>query len=108
MKLVTVDIDGAERAGVLLGDHLLDRTAAAAALSSPAATGSVLDILKGMDLNEVRNELQTQVRDTSGQRRKKAIKRLRVIEAFRKSGNKPEWMVLTVLPVLPPELHPMV
>ncbi len=69
---------------------------------------SVLDILKDMDLDEVRNELQTQVRDTSGQRRKKAIKRLRVIEAFRKSGNKPEWMVLTVLPVLPPELHPMV
>ncbi len=69
---------------------------------------SVLDILKEMDLNEVRNDLQTQVRDTSGQRRKKAIKRLRVIEAFRKSGNKPEWMVLTVLPVLPPELHPMV
>ncbi len=69
---------------------------------------SVLEILKEMDLDAVRDDLQTQVRDTSGQRRKKAIKRLRVIEAFRKSGNKPEWMVLTVLPVLPPELHPMV
>ncbi|MDA1297098.1 MAG: DNA-directed RNA polymerase subunit beta' [Chloroflexi bacterium] len=69
---------------------------------------SVLEILKNTDLDEVRSELQVQVRDTSGQRRKKAIKRLRVIEAFRKSGNKADWMIITVLPVLPPELHPMV
>jgi len=69
---------------------------------------SVLEILQNTDLDAVRVDLQDQVRNTSGQRRKKAIKRLRVIESFRKSGNKPEWMVLTVLPVLPPELHPMV
>ena len=69
---------------------------------------SVLEILQNTDLDAVRVELQDQVRNTSGQRRKKAIKRLRVVEAFRKSGNKAEWMVLTVLPVLPPELHPMV
>jgi DNA-directed RNA polymerase subunit beta' len=69
---------------------------------------SVLEILKNTDLDAVRVDLQDQVRNTSGQRRKKAIKRLRVVEAFRKSGNKAEWMVLTVLPVLPPELHPMV
>ena len=69
---------------------------------------SVLEILQNMDLDAVRADLQDQVRNTSGQRRKKAIKRLRVVEAFRKSGNKTEWMILTVLPVLPPELHPMV
>jgi len=69
---------------------------------------SILEILQSTDMDAVRADLQDQVRNTSGQRRKKAIKRLRVIEAFRKSGNKPEWMVLTVLPVLPPELHPMV
>ncbi len=69
---------------------------------------SVLEVLKKTDLDEIRRDLSDQVRNTSGQRRKKAIKRLRVIEAFRKSGNKPDWMVLTVLPVLPPELHPMV
>jgi DNA-directed RNA polymerase subunit beta' len=69
---------------------------------------SVLEILQTMDLDAVRVDLQDQVRNTSGQRRKKAIKRLRVVEAFRKSGNKSEWMILTVLPVLPPELHPMV
>ncbi len=69
---------------------------------------SVLEILQNTNLDEIRVDLQDQVRNTSGQRRKKAIKRLRVVEAFRKSGNKAEWMILTVLPVLPPELHPMV
>jgi len=69
---------------------------------------SVLEILEDTDLDSVRIDLLDQVRNTSGQRRKKAIKRLRVVEAFRKSGNKSEWMILTVLPVLPPELHPMV
>ena len=52
--------------------------------------------------------LQKEIRDTSGQRQKKAYKRLRLIESFRKSGNKPEWMIMTVQPVLPPELRPMV
>ncbi len=69
---------------------------------------AVLDILKEMDLDAKRVELQETIRTTSGQRRQKAIKTLRVVEAFRKSGNKPEWMVLSVLPVLPPELRPMV
>ena len=69
---------------------------------------SVLEILQNTDLDDLRTDLQDQVRNTSGQRRKKAIKRLRVVEAFRKSGNKAEWMILTVLPILPPELHPMV
>ena len=69
---------------------------------------AVLDVLKVLDLDDTRNKLQEEIRSTSGQRRKKAIKTLRVVEAFRKSGNKPEWMVLTVLPVLPPELRPMV
>ena len=50
----------------------------------------------------------TRSQTTSGQRRKKATKRLSVVEAFRKSGNRPEWMILTVLPVLPPDLRPMV
>ncbi|NQU97784.1 MAG: DNA-directed RNA polymerase subunit beta', partial [Chloroflexi bacterium] len=69
---------------------------------------AILDILKHLSMDDLRADLREQVRNTSGQRRKKAIKRLRVLEAFRKSGNKPEWMILTVLPVLPPELHPMV
>ena len=69
---------------------------------------SILDVLKLRNLDNDRRELQEEVRSTSGQRRKKAIKRLRVLESFVKSGNKPEWMILTMLPVLPPELRPMV
>jgi len=67
------------------------------------------DILRHMDLDKLAKELWHQVRhDRSKQRRKKATKRLRVIEALRKSGNRPEWMILTVLPVIPPDLRPMV
>ena len=69
---------------------------------------AVLDFLQAVDLESERDILQEEMRSTSGQRRKKAIKRMRVVEAFRKSGNKPEWMVFTTLPVLPPELRPMV
>ena len=69
---------------------------------------AILKILKEFDLEKATESLIDEIRQTSGQRRKKAIKRLRVIESFKQSGNKPEWMVLTILPVLPPELHPMV
>ena len=69
---------------------------------------AILKILKEFDLEKSTNVLVEEIKQTSGQRRKKAIKRLRVIESFKQSGNRPEWMVLTVLPVLPPELHPMV
>jgi len=69
---------------------------------------AVSEILRHMDLEAVREHLLSEMQSTSGQRRKKAIKRLRVVEAFRKSNNKVEWMILRVLPVLPPELRPMV
>ena len=67
------------------------------------------EILQAMDLDVLAKELWAEVRSTrSKQRRKKAVKRLQVVEALRKSGNRPEWMILTVLPVIPPELRPMV
>ncbi len=70
---------------------------------------AVKKLLETVDLeveaHRMRVEIQT---STSVQRKKKAMKRLNVIESFRKSGNRPEWMILTVLPVLPPELRPMV
>tara|TARA_Y100000310_G_scaffold344327_1_gene456462 strand:- start:153 stop:4322 length:4170 start_codon:yes stop_codon:yes gene_type:complete len=69
---------------------------------------AVLEVLRKIDTDKMRDDLQEEMQSTSGQRRKKAIKRLRVVEAFRKSGNNPEWLVLTTLPVLPPELRPMV
>ena len=69
---------------------------------------AVLKVLQDFDLDQTRNDLQEQIRSTSGQRRKKAIKTLRIVDALRESGNKPEWMIMTSLPVLPPELRPMV
>ena len=69
---------------------------------------AILECLQRLDLEALRESLHEEVRTTSGQRRKKAIKRLRVVEAFRKSENKVDWMILTVLPVLPPDLRPMV
>ena len=69
---------------------------------------AVLQVLGKLDIEELREHLREEMQSTSGQRRKKAIKRMSVVEAFRNSGNKPEWMVLTSLPVLPPELRPMV
>jgi DNA-directed RNA polymerase subunit beta' len=67
------------------------------------------DILSRLDLDKLAHELWQEVKTTkSKQKRKKATTRLKVVEAFRRSGNRPEWMILTVLPVIPPDLRPMV
>jgi DNA-directed RNA polymerase subunit beta' len=67
------------------------------------------DILRRLDLDKLSEELWREVRTTkSKQKRKKATTRLKVVEAFRRSGNRPEWMIMTVLPVIPPDLRPMV
>jgi DNA-directed RNA polymerase subunit beta' len=67
------------------------------------------DILRRLDLDKLSEELWHEVRTSkSKQKRRKATKRLTVVESFRRSGNQPEWMVLTVLPVIPPDLRPMV
>ncbi|HIE25433.1 MAG TPA: DNA-directed RNA polymerase subunit beta', partial [Anaerolineales bacterium] len=68
-----------------------------------------LDILERINLDALSEELWHEVRTTkSKQKRKKATSRLKVVEAFRRSGNKPEWMIMTLLPVIPPDLRPMV
>jgi len=70
---------------------------------------ALYEICQDLDLDKMVKELQTQIRSTrSKQLKKKAIKRLRVVENLRKSGNRPEWMILTQLPVIPPDLRPMV
>jgi DNA-directed RNA polymerase subunit beta' len=67
------------------------------------------EIMANLNLEKLNDELWHEIRHTkSKQRKKKATKRLQVVEAFRKSGNHPEWMILTVLPVIPPDLRPMV
>src|SRR5437763_1409336 len=71
---------------------------------------AIRDIILQLDLDQLAIELRNEIRNSSqsSQRRKKATKRLRVVESFRKSGQQPEWMILTVLPVIPPNLRPMV
>ena len=69
---------------------------------------AILNILRNMNLEELRQQLVKDIRQSEGQKHKKLSKRLRIVEAFWRSGNKPEWMIFTVLPVLPPELRPIV
>ena len=68
---------------------------------------AILQLLRGLDLNGLSGELREAIELTSGLKRKRVIRRLEVVEAFRRSGNNPEWMVLSILPVLPPELRPL-
>lgn len=69
---------------------------------------AIRELLRQLDLDSLYEELREDVKKLSGQKRSKAIKRLGVVDAFRKSGNKPEWMILEKVPVIPPELRPMV
>ncbi len=75
-----------------------------------AAMGAeaVKELLEKIDLEKEAAELKAELRDSNGQKRARVIKRIEVVEAFRKSGNRPEWMILTVIPVIPPDLRPMV
>jgi len=69
---------------------------------------AVKELLVGLDLKKMGEELRATIKDSTGQKRMRAIKRLDVVESFMKSGNKPEWMILDVVPVIPPEIRPMV
>ncbi|CAC9935950.1 DNA-directed RNA polymerase, beta' subunit [Aedoeadaptatus coxii] len=69
---------------------------------------AIRDILRKIDLDQIAKELRDQLEDASGQKRVRITRRLEVIEAFRSSGNKCEWMILDCIPVIPPELRPMV
>lgn len=69
---------------------------------------AVKQLLMDIDLEKLAEELRAEAKSASGQRKIRAIRRLEVVEAFRKSGNRPEWMILDVIPVIPPDLRPMV
>ena len=69
---------------------------------------AIKELLQEVDLEKESKELKEIIEKSSGQKKLRAVKRIEIIEAFRKSGNKPEWMILDVLPVIPPELRPMV
>ena len=69
---------------------------------------AIKKLLEELDLEKMSKDLRQELKEVSGQRRIRAIRRLEVVEAFRKSGNKPHWMIMDVVPVIPPELRPMV
>ena len=69
---------------------------------------SIMELLKAIDLEKDAEELKTELVDATGQKRARIIKRLEVVESFRESGNRPEWMIMTAIPVIPPDLRPMV
>ncbi len=69
---------------------------------------AIQELLKAIDLDKDAEELNAELEDASGQKRARIIKRLEVVEAFRESGNRPEWMILNVIPVIPPDIRPMV
>ena len=69
---------------------------------------AILELLTAIDLEKDSEELKAALEDATGQKRARIIKRLEVVEAFRASGNRPEWMILTVVPVIPPDIRPMV
>jgi DNA-directed RNA polymerase subunit beta' len=70
---------------------------------------AIRDLLSAIDLDELKAELRTDLRETTSEaKRKKLVKRLKLVEAFQESGSRPEWMILEVIPVIPPELRPLV
>ena len=69
---------------------------------------AIQELLQAIDLDKEYEELQEGLKGSTGQKRARIVKRLEVVEAFRESGNKPEWMILTNIPVIPPDLRPMV
>ena len=69
---------------------------------------SIKELLEAIDLEKESAELKAGLKDSTGQKRARIVKRLEVVEAFKESGNRPEWMIMTVVPVIPPDLRPMV
>jgi DNA-directed RNA polymerase subunit beta' len=97
------DLVGVDKARKLAEEHGPD------ALKVGMGAEAIRELLRDMDLDSLARDLRAQMLgETSVQKRKKIVKRLKVIEAFLKSGNQPEWMILEVVPVIPPELRPLV
>ncbi len=80
----------------------------AQAFKAAMGAEAIKKLLEEMDLEQLGKDLRTELRTVSGQRKIRAIRRLEVVEAFRQSGNKPSWMILDVIPIIPPDLRPMV
>ena len=98
-----------QRGDVLLEEDYLELEEAGKAFKAAMGAEAVRDLLKAIDLDDLAAELRSKTRnETSVQRKKDMLKRLRIIESFRQSSNRPEWMVMNIIPVLPPDLRPLV
>ncbi len=104
---IGVELDDSEgqRSGIRV---MLRADAKKTLLRSQTGADAIKTLLKQIDLEEESRRLRTIIRETAGPRRVRAVKQLEIIEAFRKSKNRPEWMILDAVPVIPPELRPMV
>ncbi len=99
------DADGTQTSGIRV---LLRSDPRRTLLKSQTGADAIKTLLKQIDLEEEGRRLRTIIRETTGPKRVRAVKQLEVVEAFRKSKNRPEWMILDAVPVIPPELRPMV
>ncbi len=98
-----------QKGDVLLEEDFHELEEAGKAFKASMGAGAVSDLLKTLDLDDLAAELRSKTRnETSVQRKKDMLKRLRIIESFRHSNNRPEWMVMNIIPVLPPDLRPLV
>ena len=95
----------------------IDATCGTGSFVAKMGAEAVQDMLKALDLDKLSEELKAEIahltekerdRETEGQKRARAVKRLEVVESFRMSHNKPEWMILTIVPVIPPDLRPLI
>ena len=103
------DAPDVERFQLLTEDELIDLQEEGYDPIVDMGAPAVKNLLAGIDIEELSAELRTQVRmETSVQRKQEALKRLKVVEAFRQSENRPEWMILDNIPVIPPDLRPLV
>ena len=102
---VTDDFDGEQTSGVRI---VLRHEPSKTLLRSQTGADAIKTLLKQIDLEEEGRRLRTIIRETTGPKRVRAVKQLEIVEAFRKSKNRPEWVILDAVPVIPPELRPMV
>src|SRR5213080_1455177 len=103
------DLEGLKKMDLLQENRYRElREAFGSVFRAGMGAEAVRELISGLDMDKLSADLRHEISSTVGQRRKKATKRLKVVEAFRKSHTSPEWMIMTVLPVLPPDLRPMV
>ncbi|HEY6409164.1 MAG TPA: DNA-directed RNA polymerase subunit beta', partial [Ktedonobacteraceae bacterium] len=109
LELLRRDLEGLKKMDLLQeGRYRELKEAFGGVFRAGMGAEAVRELIAALDMDKLALDMRREIGSTVGQRRKKATKRLKVVEAFRKSHTSPEWMILTVLPVLPPDLRPMV